>query len=285
MKCNKKRICCIPFDKIAYYVGPTGPKGPKGEKGDAGKGIQIDGTYKDFDELPKTPIDGMTVLMGEDNPRKIYIYDAKTNQWIDDGFLQGEKGEKGDAGEKGERGEKGEKGDKGDDGLSYLKEAYLVTLNDTTLSVPDFGYKVASKERLPIRKIQASTSNIIQLNANEDTIQFNEIGTYEILFNFNGYMDLNGSQFDMNTDFLSVGFRPVDADEVNIGVNDWSFNAVPHNVTGMGIIEVQDLVTPYELVNLHKSKDLYLLGAKKENTLTSSYFTSPMVTILIKKIK
>ena len=35
IKCNKKQtICCVPFDKLAYYIGPTGPKG---EKGDAGK--------------------------------------------------------------------------------------------------------------------------------------------------------------------------------------------------------------------------------------------------------
>ena len=105
------------------------------------------------------------------------------------------------------------------------------------------------------------------------------------MFNFNGYVTLNGSQFDNNIDYLAVGFREVDSNKVLIGVNDWSFNAVPHNITGFGLVEVKDLATPFELVNLHNSKDIYLLGGKKENTLTTSYFTSPLVTMLIKKVK
>ncbi len=294
MKCNKKRVCCIPSDKIAFYVGPTGAmglRGAKGEKGDDGKGLQIQGTYLKMEDLPKDAFDGMTVFMGVDAPRKIFTFDKKTNSWIDQGYLQGEKGdrgEKGDKGDQGEQGVKGEKGDKGDVGATgtyWIKEVYIATIRDLTMYVPDFGYEVPTGERLPLKRLQTSSNtNIVTLDRDENTIQFNETGTYRVIFTFNGYIDLNGSQFDMNTDYLSVGLRPVGTDEVYIGANDWSFNAVPHNVTGIGLLQVRDINTKYELVNLHANKSLYLLGGDKRSTLTVSYFTAPMVTMLITKL-
>lgn len=287
--CRPISCCGSCVEKIVHGLpGPTGA---------TGLGITFSGTVSRVEDLPSNVENGVAYFVGEDAPRKVYVFDADKNMWIDQGFMQGEKGEKGERGDKGEQGEKGEKGDrgyigpKGDTGAtgptgpSVVKAAYIVTLRDPSLIVPDYGMEIASGGRLPLRRLDITSArgNIIQLNDLEDTIQFNEIGTYEIMFTFNGNIEQSTYPFDLKTDFVSVGFRAVDADEVYIGANDWSVNETPHNVTGIGLLRVTDLATAYELVNLQK-KPMYLAGGHKSSTLTNSYFTTPMVTMIIKKL-
>lgn len=259
--------CCSCVEKIVHGVpGPTGPTGA------TGLGITFTGTVTDVEDLPTSAKNGTAYFVGEDEPRKVYVFDEDKNMWIEQGYLQGEKGDKGDI------------GPTGPTGPSEIKAVYVVTLKDPSLELEEFGMEIKSGGRLPLRRmdITSTRENIIQLNSNEDTIQFNEIGTYEIIFTFNGNILLTDN-YDIKTDFVSVGFRAVDADEVYIGANNWNTDETPHNVTGIGLLRVTDIATAYELVNLQK-KSMYLVGGDKKNTLTNSYFTTPMVTMIIKKL-
>lgn len=125
---------------------------------------------------------------------------------------------------------------------------------------------------------------MVELNPTENTIKFNEVGAYEIEFTFNGYCSQKTFPFDIDSHFVSVGFRAINSDNVYIGANDWSFSEAPHNVKGLGIINVEDSSVLYELVNLHKSS-LMILGGNKQQTLTNSYYSTPIVTLIIKKLR
>lgn len=260
--------CCSCVEKIVHGV-----PGPTGATGATGLGITITGTVASVDDLPTSAESGTAYFVGEEEPRKVFVFDEDKNMWLNQGPMQGEKGEKGD------------KGEIGPTGPSEIKAVYVVTLKDPSLELEEFGMEIKSGGRLPLKRLDISSTreNLIQLNSNEDTIQFNEIGTYEIIFTLNGNILQTEDPADIKTDFISVGFRAVDADEVYIGANDWSLNETPHNVTGIGLLRVTDVATAYELVNLQK-KSMYLVGGNKKYTLTNSYFTTPMVTMIIKKL-
>ena len=51
----------------------------------------------------------------------------------------------------------------------------------------------------------------------------------------------------------------------------------------IGLLQVADNAIPYEIVNLQK-KPLFIIGGEKAQTLTNSYFTTPILTMLIKKL-
>lgn len=267
--CKSVHYCsCV--EKVVHGIpGPTGPTGP------TGLGITISGTVTGVEDLPASAENGKAYFVGEEEPRKVFVFDEDKNMWIEQGYMQGEKGEKGD---------KGDIGPTGPTGPSEIKAVYVVTLKDPSLELNEFGMEIESGKRLPLKRLDISSTrdNLIQLNAEENTIQFNEIGTYEIIFTFNGNI-LSIEPFNIQTDFISVGFRAVDANEVYIGANDWSASEIPHNITGIGLLRVTDIATAYELVNLQK-KSMYLVGGNKRETLTDSYFTTPMVTMIIKKL-
>ncbi len=284
--CNKH--CCYEnTQQVRYLVGPQGPRGV------TGKGLQIDGFVDRVENLPETADNGTVYLVGENNPKIIYVYEKEKGSWSNEGPFQGPKGDKGDQGEKGDAGEKGdmgergargEKGEKGDPGPNRIKVAYIVALRDPSIEVPEEGLEIVSGGRLPLRTINTYTAlDLVTLYPNDDTITFNEIGAYEIIFNFNGHIVTTDYPFDPNTDFVSVGFRAEGADEVYIGTNDWSFNDAPHNVMGLGILQVVNTQTHYELVNLHKNS-MKIYGGNKNKTLTNSYFTTPLVTMIVRKL-
>lgn len=290
MACRKKYCKCLRSERIIERVvhGPRGPQGPRGT------GLEIFGTVFSVDELPTVAKNGTVFLVGENIPRDVYIFDENKGAWINQGPFKGEKGEKGDKGdqgeqgprgirgEKGEKGERGEKGDKGEIPPFIIKTVYLSSFRDPS-KVTEKGLEIPSGGRLPIQRIQTtSNTNIVQLN-DDNTIQFNETGTYEILFNLNGFLKTTTYPFDPERDFLAVGFRPADSNEVYVATNDWSFSEVPHNVMGIGLIQVNSLATAYELANLQKNP-MILTGGNKDYTITNSYFTTPMLTMIIRKL-
>ena len=311
-RCNQK--CYNPSYFISSILkgekgatGPAGPRGATGPSGANGRGIQIDGTLSSEQDLPQRADNGKTYLVGKgDEPRRVYVYDEATNSWVNEGYLQGDKGERGETGpqgEKGETGEQGPKGDKGDQGergpigpkgdqgeagptgVAQIQGTYLTTLRDPSFPIPDTGLEIPSGGRLPIKFIHANSSRetILTLNSNENTITFNSRGVYEVIATFNGFVKFSGNSFDVKTDFVSVGFREVDSDNVYIGCNDYSSTPEPHNITMIGMLQIADATKPYEIVNLQK-KPLFLIGGEKSQTLTNSYFTTPILTLIIKKL-
>ena len=286
MTCFKPRnLNCCSSPSIVFYStlrGATGATGPAGPAGAVGKGLQIDGSVDDVKDLPPTPTNGTAYFVGNSDRRQLYVYDDNKKQWVNEGNLQGEKGEKGDRGEKGD---KGDKGDPANPELLAVREMYFATLQDPSLATTDEGYKVASGERIPIKTFQATSSRIsvARLDSDNNIITFTEKGTYEILANFNGYVKQTGDAFDPKTDFVCVGIREVDSDNVYIGTNQFTHLNIPHNITMMGVLQIADETKPYEIVNLQK-KDLYLLAGQKDQTLTNSYFTTPLLNLIVKKL-
>ena len=96
-------------------------------------------------------------------------------------------------------------------------------------------------------------------------------------------MKFTGQDYNVKTDFVSIGFREVDSNNVYIGANDYSPLQTTHNITMIGLLQVADNAIPYEIVNLQK-KPLFIIGGEKAQTLTNSYFTTPILTMLIKKL-
>lgn len=99
----------------------------------------------------------------------------------------------------------------------------------------------------------------------------------------NAYIDYTGVDFDPKTDFVSIGFREVDSNQIIAGTNTWSFNPSASNMTGEGIFVVEDPLNDYEFVNLQR-KSTYLNGGDITETISQSYFASQIVTVIISKI-
>lgn len=271
MSCFNKICHCVKNCncKNSTYVikgerGATGPAGP------VGSGLQVQGTLPSADLLPLSPPSGTSFFVGENGNTSLYVYDDKTKSWQNEGSIKGEKGEK---------------GEKGDSGINITNATYLVTLRDPSFVIPDEGLEIRSGERLPIKNIhdRSTTQGVVTLDAQNNTLSFLEGGAYEITATFNGFVKFPEGDFQPDRDFLCVGFREVNSDNVYIGVNDYNAQQTPHNITMQGILQIPNPTKPYEIVNLQK-KSLFLLGGKKSQTLTNSYFTTPILTLIIKKL-
>nr|DAW95064.1 MAG TPA: tail fiber protein [Caudoviricetes sp.] len=105
----------------------------KGEKGDKGDGLQVAGTYPDYESLSKVEgEEGKVYLAGLDlyvwTTEEVTDEDGVTTtigSWVNAGELVGPKGE---TGATGAQGLKGEKGDKGDTGATPIIDIESTTL-------------------------------------------------------------------------------------------------------------------------------------------------------------
>ncbi len=231
----------------------------------------------------------------------------------------GPQGETGDTGPQGEKGENGEDGTsdtitigttttsaagtnatvtdrtgapnhildftipRGATGPELIKEGYFVTLNTPDLNVPDNGLEILTGGRLPIKRLEVDTANMFVLDPNDSTIQFNQTGTYEIVFTVNAYVQKTTETFNPATDFVSIGFRAVDGEIIYAGANNWSYENVALNTVGTGVFQVTSIAEPFELVNLQE-KYMFINGGKISEVITDSYFSCPIVTLIIKKL-
>lgn len=95
-------------------TGPRGPQGKQGIQGETGKGFRVLGYYNTKAALDaaqkETALAGDAYGVGTVAPYDIYIFDGVTNEFINNGPLQGAKGEQGIQGEKGDKGDKGDPG-------------------------------------------------------------------------------------------------------------------------------------------------------------------------------
>ncbi len=171
----------------------------------------------------------------------------------------------------------GATGPTGPNGPEEIPSAYFVKFNS---SIPVDGYQVASGARLPLDRKEVDNANQYILNLDENTIQFQKTGVYKVQFIVNAKMNATSQSFDINNDFISIGFRQVNDTIVYAGASTWDTNFDVIQLVGQGLFVVNQLTEKYELVNMSKY-NLYLMGPKVENTITDSYYVNPLVTIII----
>lgn len=124
---------------------------------------------------------------------------------------------------------------------------------------------------------------IIELDSDDNTVQFNQTGVYSVTFTVNAYVKKTDADFNPTTDFVAVAFRPVDSDEIVAAANTWCVQECATNIVGQGVFVVSDIATAYELVNI-QSKCIYISGCDITQTVTQSYFGGPMISVVITKL-
>lgn len=162
-------------------------------------------------------------------------------------------------------------------GPSLCRSAYVVTFNnDTAID----GVAVLSGERLPLERVELDTTDLINVNQDDNTIKFNAIGYYRISFKISAYPKVLSPDFDPTHDIVSVGFREVNTDNVYVGVGQWVFNGEAVELTAEGIVAIYDPSVTYELVNLSKEV-IYLNTPSIKNIASTSYFSNPLITLVV----
>lgn len=238
-------------------IGPTGPIGPTGVAGADG----LDGT--------SPTIEVGTVTTGDPGTEASVVNSGtELDVTLDFTIPQGPTGP---------TGPQGDIGPTGPTGLSSIRNAYLITFNNGTSAE---GIAVDNNVRLPIDRAELNISNLVTLDSSEETIQFNEAGYYKITIEVSAYPLFDDTEFDPNTDFVTVGFREVGTDNIFVGASKWVYEEEATQLVAEGIIAVADTSNTYELVNLSK-QTIYLNSPDLGNISSKSYFTNPIVTIII----
>lgn len=128
--------------------------------------------------------------------------------------------------------------------------------------------------------MELDISDIVTLDTAEETIQFNVEGYYKITFIVSAYAKQDGTKFDSTKDFVSIGFRLVDTENLFIGASQWTYYDEVTQIVGQGIIAVEDIANAYELVNLSPNT-IYLNTPNLGYISAASYFSNSLITIVI----
>lgn len=252
-------------DGIDGVKGDTGPQGPKGDTGPAGTSVNILGSYDTLNELetehPAGNIGDAYLVDGD-----IYVWSDNEADWINAGNIKGPKGDKGDTGEK------------GDTGPSQIRTAYLVSFSEQPTG--DNGIPVPPNTRVPIDRVELDITNLITLDDREQTIKFNTVGYYKVTFIVQAHINPESEELDLDNDFISLGFKVVNTDDIYIGASRWIYGTETDQIMGQGIVAVNDTTKEYELVSLGK-EIMYLASPDLKNISSQSYFTTPLVNIVI----
>lgn len=174
----------------------------------------------------------------------------------------------------GPKGEQGLTGPTGPAGDNLSRAAYIVTFNEDTKD----GIAVLTNERVPLERVELDLTNLVTVDSN--TIQFNTAGYYQITIIMSVYSDKTDTQFDSDNDFVSIGLREINTDNIYIGASEWSTDKIAKQMVAHGIIVVPNPKNIYELVNISK-KTIYLHNPDIRNIQSISYFTNSVVTIVI----
>lgn len=196
---------------------------------------------------------------------------------------KGEKGERGDKGKKGDTGEKGDKGDTGEPGPAEIQSVMILSYNGDPTRFPVGGIEIESGKRVPLMRRELDHGGFVTLDIQDMTLQFNKTGIYFVIFTVNAYVKRSGTDFNPDTDFVSIAFREVDSDKILAAANNWTPNECALNTCGQGMFVVNDLATAYELVNTQK-KSMFVNGCNINQTISHSYFSVPMVSLSIIKL-
>ena len=261
--------------------GPQGPKGEPGLKGDQGpKGEQgpkgDQGSKGDKGEPGLQGIQGPQGEQGLPGPKGEQGPKGDQGPQGEPG-PQGIPGPQGPQGEQGLPGPKGEQGPIGPTGPSEIRAAYITTYNIDTTS----GHIVASGQRLPLTTKSYDNSNLCIIDTSENIIKFNISGVYKVDFVVNASPTAVGSNFNKDSDFISVGFKKVNEDIIYAGGSAWYMNEPSLSIVGQGLFVISDTDNDkIELVNMSKN-NLILNTPSIFDTLSNSYHVNPIITIVI----
>lgn len=134
--------------------------------------------------------------------------------------------------------------------------------------------------RIPITRKEQDLYSISDFNGTASTILFNRVGVYSIKFIVSADIEDSADEFDETRDFVAIGFRKVNSDDIYIGGSKWIRDGVPAQVYGEGILTITDIATPYELVNMGKNS-IFLNSPDLQDTISKSYFVNSVVTLII----
>ena len=84
---------------------------------------------------------------------------------------------------------------------------------------PD-GISIPVQTTIPYTRKELDITNIITLDTTEDTIKFNVAGYYKVSIIISAYINIT-TQFDKENDFITIGFREKNTDNVYIGASEW----------------------------------------------------------------
>ncbi len=167
-------------------------------------------------------------------------------------------------------------GPKVDSGLSKIKNAYLIAFNGKPSTV---GISISPLNRLPIERSKLDVDNLATLDQVENTIKFNVAGYYKIIFIVSTRIEPE-NPFSSESDFITVGFRQNNTDNVYIGTSKWIYENKYTNLLAQGILVVDNPTNIYELVNL-SPKTIYLNTPDIKHIKSISYFNNAIVNIVI----
>ncbi len=271
--------------------GEPGPIGPTGPTGPSGTSVTILGSYATLEDLLKDHPEGevgQSYLVGDN----LYVWAPNTSTWNDVGIIRGPAGAQGPAGPQGEMGPRGDQGPQGipgeigpqgipgpvgpqgRPGPEEIGFAYFATFNTSGGS----GYQITPGSRLHIDRLAIDNTGLCTLNQDQ-TISFNKGGNYSIQFIVHVAVDPNEIYNPRN--ILSVGFRSVGTEIVYAGDSSNYANQATVALIGQGIFLIADPSTEkMELVNLSK-QTITLNSPSIDHVSSSSYYTNPILTILI----
>ena len=163
---------------------------------------------------------------------------------------------------------------KGDANNFLINTAYITTFED---NYHEEGLEIKENGRVPLTRIELDTSDTCTLNNN--TIKFNKDGYYKVAFVVRSYVKTT-NPFDASKDFVSLGFRENNTDNVYIGGSDFITDSTSKEIYAHGILSIADPNKLYELVNLSK-RSIYLKTPDLKNINSNSYFVNSPVSMII----
>ena len=113
-----------------------------------------------------------------------------------------------------------------------------------------------------------------------NNIKFRKIWHFKVSFKVNAYIKKNDTNFDSNQDFVALGFKQKDSDNIYIGASVFISDEVSREITADGILVILDRNIEYNLVNLSK-QSIYLKTPDLKNINSNYYFVNSPVTIII----
>ncbi len=163
---------------------------------------------------------------------------------------------------------------KGDINNPLINSAYITTFED---NYPDEGLEIKENARVPLTRIEIDTSNTCTLN--ENFIKFNKDGYYKVSFTVRSYVKTS-EPFDASKDFVALGFREENTDNIYIGGSDFIKDSTSKEIYAQGILSIADTTKSYELVNLSK-RSIFLKTPDLKNINSNSYFVNAPISIII----
>ncbi len=260
-------------------IGPTGPKGDigptgmTGAKGSDGTSVTILGSYDTIEALEQAHSSGKPgdSYLVDSN---LYVWSEEDSKWTNVGVI---KGPQGIQGERGPQGLPGPQGPQGLPGTFNLPTAIFIT---TSKEFPD-GKVIEPEYPVPLELKTYDMNNEFYLSNKNNTITFLNPGTYTICFIVQAKTLASTNQ--QNPNIISLGFKKLDDTKIYAGCSILGNSTTPSLLIGMGTISIN---TPdwFELRNTGTAS-FKVQSPSLSNLGTDSSFASPIVTIIIQKIK